>query len=151
MDGIWKVCPKAGGPVPFPGFNGNFDLMTCLSIRYISISIKNFFWCLSAGELICPSYHELCSTGPVSLSGQCSNSCNFNGDCVSGECHCFLGFHGHDCSKSELQDPFLLHHLDMCKIKPGIWNLFCANHLILFNKLMLFSVHLCCMIFRILP
>ncbi|KAL4296012.1 hypothetical protein GQ457_12G019190 [Hibiscus cannabinus] len=72
VDGIWKLCPKSGGPVQFPGFNG---------------------------ELICPAYHELCSTAAVSVSGQCANSCNFNGDCVNGQCHCFLGFHGHDCSK----------------------------------------------------
>ncbi|KAK8677615.1 hypothetical protein V6N13_143141 [Hibiscus sabdariffa] len=72
VDGIWKACPKAGGPVQFPGFNG---------------------------ELICPDYHELCSTVPVQVSGQCPNSCNFNGDCVSGKCHCFPGFHGHDCSR----------------------------------------------------
>lgn len=29
MDGSWKVCPEAGGPVQFPGFNGNnSDLST---------------------------------------------------------------------------------------------------------------------------
>ncbi|CAK7347670.1 unnamed protein product [Dovyalis caffra] len=72
VDGIWKVCPEAGGPIQFPGFNG---------------------------ELICPAYPELCSTGSVSVPGQCSSSCNFNGDCVDGKCHCFIGFHGHDCSK----------------------------------------------------
>ncbi|KAF7851583.1 hypothetical protein BT93_L3580 [Corymbia citriodora subsp. variegata] len=73
VDGIWKVCPEAGGPVQFPGFNG---------------------------ELICPAHHELCSTGLLPLSGgHCPSSCNFNGDCIDGRCHCFLGFHGHDCSK----------------------------------------------------
>lgn len=72
VDGIWKVCPEAGRPVQFPGFNG---------------------------ELICPAYHELCNTGSVSVPGQCPSSCNFNGDCVDGKCHCFLGFNGHDCSK----------------------------------------------------
>ncbi|KAI4316786.1 hypothetical protein L6164_024731 [Bauhinia variegata] len=72
VDGIWKVCSRAGGPIQFPGFNG---------------------------ELICPAYHELCRTVPVVLSGQCPNACNFNGDCVDGRCHCFLGFHGHDCSR----------------------------------------------------
>ncbi|KAG8492067.1 hypothetical protein CXB51_015720 [Gossypium anomalum] len=92
VDGIWKVCPKSGGPVQFPGFNG---------------------------ELICPAYHELCSTGTVSMSGQCPNSCNFNGDCVNGKCHCFLGFHGHDCSKSELHDPYWFYYLVMYKIKHG--------------------------------
>ncbi|XP_061968760.1 uncharacterized protein LOC133692091 isoform X2 [Populus nigra] len=72
VDGIWKVCPEAGGPVQFPGFNG---------------------------ELICPAYQELCSTGSVSVPGQCPSSCNFNGDCIDGRCHCFIGFHGLDCSK----------------------------------------------------
>lgn len=24
MDGIWKVCPEAGGPVQFRGFHGEF-------------------------------------------------------------------------------------------------------------------------------
>ncbi|XP_057434922.1 uncharacterized protein LOC130727714 [Lotus japonicus] len=72
VDGIWKVCPQAGGPIQFPGFNG---------------------------ELVCPAYHELCNNDPVSVSGQCPSSCNFNGDCIDGRCHCFLGFHGHDCSR----------------------------------------------------
>ncbi|KAL6995647.1 leishmanolysin, partial [Sarracenia purpurea var. burkii] len=72
VDGVWKVCPDAGGPVQFPGFNG---------------------------ELICPAYHELCGTYPAPVAKQCPNLCNFNGDCVDGRCHCFLGFHGHDCSK----------------------------------------------------
>ncbi|KAJ7966711.1 Leishmanolysin-like peptidase [Quillaja saponaria] len=72
VDGMWKVCPEAGGPIQFPGFNG---------------------------ELICPTYHELCTTGPIVISGQCPNLCNFNGDCVDGSCRCFLGFQGYDCSK----------------------------------------------------
>jgi hypothetical protein len=24
VDGIWKACPEAGGPVQFPGFNGSY-------------------------------------------------------------------------------------------------------------------------------
>ncbi|XP_009365609.2 leishmanolysin [Pyrus x bretschneideri] len=72
VDGVWKVCPEAGGALQFPGFNG---------------------------ELLCPAYHELCSKGLVPANGQCPKSCNFNGDCVEGRCHCFLGFHGSDCSK----------------------------------------------------
>lgn len=59
------------------------------------------------GELICPAYHELCSSVPVSVFGQCPNSCNFNGDCVDGKCRCFLGFHGHDCSSRKRLDPSL--------------------------------------------
>ncbi|CAN1273569.1 Leishmanolysin-like peptidase, partial [Linum perenne] len=61
------------------------------------ISISSLF--SFAGELVCPVYHELCSTSPVPVSGQCPKSCNFNGDCVDGRCLCFLGYHGHDCSK----------------------------------------------------
>ncbi|KAK9165605.1 hypothetical protein Scep_000796 [Stephania cephalantha] len=72
VDGIWKVCPEAGGPIQFPGFNG---------------------------ELICPAYSELCSIAPASVSYHCPKSCNFNGDCVDGKCNCFIGYHGHDCSK----------------------------------------------------
>ncbi|XP_027091968.1 uncharacterized protein [Coffea arabica] len=72
VDGIWKVCPEGGGPIQFPGFNG---------------------------ELICPAFHELCDIDPEPVSGQCPNSCNFNGDCVNGRCHCFLGFEGDDCGK----------------------------------------------------
>ncbi|KAJ1375731.1 Peptidase M8, leishmanolysin, partial [Sesbania bispinosa] len=78
VDGIWKVCPHAGGPIQFPGFNG---------------------------ELICPAYHELCHTDPVSVSGQCPNSCscpsncNGNGICLSnGICECKTGYTGIDCS-----------------------------------------------------
>ncbi|GKA76124.1 EGF-like, conserved site-containing protein [Tanacetum coccineum] len=51
------------------------------------------------GELICPEFHELCSADPILTSGQCPNSCNSNGDCVDGKCHCFIGFNGHDCNK----------------------------------------------------
>ncbi|KMT19291.1 hypothetical protein BVRB_1g012970 [Beta vulgaris subsp. vulgaris] len=72
VDGIWKSCPVAGGHIQFPGFNG---------------------------ELVCPAYHELCTTSSLPISGQCPNSCNFNGDCVNGRCHCFMGFHGHHCNK----------------------------------------------------
>ncbi|CAI9777817.1 unnamed protein product [Fraxinus pennsylvanica] len=72
VDGIWKVCPESGGPVQYPGFNG---------------------------ELICPAYYELCHVDPVPASGQCPNSCNFNGDCIDGKCRCFLGFEGYDCNR----------------------------------------------------
>ncbi|CAH9100322.1 unnamed protein product [Cuscuta epithymum] len=72
VDGIWKACPLAGGPVIFPGFNG---------------------------ELICPAYHELCQVHTFPISDRCPASCNSNGDCIDGKCHCFLGFEGRDCSK----------------------------------------------------
>jgi len=30
VDGVWKVCPRAGGPIQFPGFNGQYLLVFCL-------------------------------------------------------------------------------------------------------------------------
>uniref|UniRef100_A0A8C9VTN2 Teneurin transmembrane protein 2 n=1 Tax=Scleropages formosus TaxID=113540 RepID=A0A8C9VTN2_SCLFO len=30
---------------------------------------------------------------------ECPQNCHGNGECISGECHCFPGFHGTDCSK----------------------------------------------------
>ncbi|KAF5194137.1 Tenascin-n [Thalictrum thalictroides] len=77
VDGMWRVCPEAGGPIQFSGFNG---------------------------ELICPAYHELCTTIPAPISHHCPSSCNYNGDCIEGKCTCFFGFHGHDCSKRSCPD-----------------------------------------------
>lgn len=31
----------------------------------------------------------------------CPSNCFGNGDCVSGTCHCFLGFKGPDCGRGE--------------------------------------------------
>ena len=117
MDGIWKVCPEAGGPIQFPGFNGDYAVLFCLFL-IVKISVFWFLYTkflfvlfLALGELICPVYHELCSSAPVPVVGHCPNSCDFNGDCVDGRCHCFLGFHGHDCSKRELFVSLSLHSI----------------------------------------
>ncbi|XLR23392.1 hypothetical protein S83_051292 [Arachis hypogaea] len=32
VDGIWKVCPRAGGPIQFPGFNREYYHSVCLHI-----------------------------------------------------------------------------------------------------------------------
>ncbi|KAG6520516.1 hypothetical protein ZIOFF_017573 [Zingiber officinale] len=72
VDGIWKACLQAGGPVQFQGFSG---------------------------ELICPPYHELCRGVPMSVNSPCPGYCSFNGDCINGQCHCFLGFHGENCGE----------------------------------------------------
>ncbi|KAH1124006.1 hypothetical protein GYH30_013968 [Glycine max] len=104
VDGIWKVCPQAGGPIQFPGFNG---------------------------ELLCPAYHELCNTDPVAVSGQCPNSCNFNGDCVDGKCRCFLGFHGNDCSRrscpSKCNGNGMCLSNGICECKPGYTGIDCST------------------------
>jgi hypothetical protein len=95
----------------------NTAILFIFSCLYVDVKFSIIWWrqltLLSfIGELICPSYSELCNSDPVSVSGQCPNSCNFNGDCVDGRCHCFLGFHGHDCSKRELSFPtFMLYSL----------------------------------------
>lgn len=98
---MWKVCPEAGGPVQFPGFNGKCSPYSSFLGMISVIKSNDLFDFLSAGELICPAYHELCSKDSVSVPGKCPNTCNFNGDCVDGKCFCFLGYHGHDCSERE--------------------------------------------------
>ena len=70
-------------------------------VYHISISFSYTSLFYAEGELICPAYHELCNTVLVLVTGQCPKSCSFNGDCIDGTCHCFPGFHGRDCSRSE--------------------------------------------------
>ncbi|KAF4348238.1 hypothetical protein CsatB_008675 [Cannabis sativa] len=104
VDGVWKVCPEAGGPIQFPGFNG---------------------------ELVCPAYHELCSRNLLPVSGQCPKSCNFNGDCVDGRCHCFLGFHGSDCSERSCPNSCSGHgnclSNGMCECQNGYTGVDCST------------------------
>jgi len=33
VDGMWKVCPEAGGPIQFLGFNGNYTVL-CTECLY---------------------------------------------------------------------------------------------------------------------
>ncbi|KAG7020531.1 Leishmanolysin-like peptidase [Cucurbita argyrosperma subsp. argyrosperma] len=82
----------------FPGFNG----------KYLPLYSDRFGNDLCR-ELVCPAYHELCSKDLVSVPGKCPNTCNFNGDCVNGKCFCFLGYHGHDCSKPICDEQCSLH------------------------------------------
>uniref|UniRef100_A0A8C9T6T6 Teneurin-2 n=1 Tax=Scleropages formosus TaxID=113540 RepID=A0A8C9T6T6_SCLFO len=39
------------------------------------------------------------STAVLDSVQECPRNCHGNGECVSGVCHCFPGFHGMDCSK----------------------------------------------------
>lgn len=104
VDGMWSMCPQAGGSIQFPGFHG---------------------------ELICPAYHELCNTGMVVDSERCPRACNFNGDCVDGRCHCFLGFHGHDCSRrscpSNCTGNGLCLNNGICECKTGYTGIDCST------------------------
>ncbi|XP_042558730.1 teneurin-2-like [Clupea harengus] len=40
------------------------------------------------------------STAIMDSIQECPRNCHGNGECVSGVCHCFPGFHGMDCSKA---------------------------------------------------
>ncbi|CAA0831586.1 Unknown protein, partial [Striga hermonthica] len=104
VDGIWKVCPEAGGPIQFPGFNG---------------------------QLICPAYHELCNVKSLSGSGECLNSCHFNGDCINGKCHCFIGFEGKDCSKRSCPNNCGAHgeclEFGVCSCENGYTGIDCST------------------------
>ena len=76
-------------------------LLVCFRNDFQSNEYNDLFYFVTLGELLCPAYHELCSKDSVSVPGKCPNTCSFNGDCVDGKCFCFLGYHGHDCSKRE--------------------------------------------------
>ncbi|CAI8606411.1 unnamed protein product [Vicia faba] len=104
VDGMWRACPQAGGSIQFDGFNG---------------------------ALICPAYYELCNTDTVVDSRKCPNACNFNGDCVDGSCQCFLGFHGHDCSRRSCPRNCTGNGLclnnGICECKPGYTGIDCST------------------------
>lgn len=109
------MCPEAGGPIQYPGFNGTFTSHFSFAnwgyhndYFYGFLNFVILFLLQTLGELICPAYHELCDVDPEPVSGQCPNACNFNGDCINGRCNCFLGFDGYDCSKRKLLNLFLL-------------------------------------------
>lgn len=104
VDGIWKTCPKKGGPIQFSGFNG---------------------------ELICPVYEELCGDLDRHISGLCSNLCSLNGECVDGQCKCFLGFDGEDCSLRTCPNGCSGHgfctSVGICKCEAGYTGLDCST------------------------
>ena len=42
---------------------------------------------------------------PTESVDNCPSNCYGNGDCISGTCHCFLGFLGPDCGRGERPAP----------------------------------------------
>lgn len=42
---------------------------------------------------------------PTESVDNCPSNCYGNGDCISGTCHCFLGFLGPDCGRGESPAP----------------------------------------------
>ncbi|XP_071670909.1 teneurin-2 isoform X11 [Patagioenas fasciata] len=59
----------------------------------------------------------------------CPRNCHGNGECVSGVCHCFPGFHGADCAKVDCLDPTCSSHgvcvNGECLCSPGWGGLSC--------------------------
>lgn len=64
---------------------------------------------------------------PILTSGQCPNSCNYNGDCVVGICHCFIGFDGPDCSKRKYLF-YMFMHLVKCFVVGSFMYYFLQGH-----------------------
>lgn len=55
------------------------------------------------GRLFFEQHHsgKLLIAPPADSIDDCPSNCFGNGDCVSGTCHCFLGFKGPDCGRGE--------------------------------------------------
>lgn len=104
VDGEWRACLENGGPIQFPGFNG---------------------------ELICPPYHELCHDISLDFYGRCANSCNFNGDCINGKCDCFLGYEGDDCATrtcpAGCSGRGMCNSAGTCDCEPGYTGIDCST------------------------
>ena len=107
VDGIWRACPEAGGAIVFSGFNGMIsDMYYTILLNYIRFFLlwsRDLSYRLSCivGELVFPTYHELCDDTPLALPSQCPRSRNMNGECIERKWHCFFGFIGDDCSTSK--------------------------------------------------
>lgn len=54
--------------------------------------------------------HVFCLSDSVQ---DCPRNCHGNGECVSGVCHCFPGYHGADCAKGNGEVCFQMH--------PNMW------------------------------
>jgi hypothetical protein len=57
---------------------------------------------------VCPPYYELCDSTLPYIPGECRHACYLNGECVNGECHCFLGFNGEYCNQRKSAHLLLL-------------------------------------------
>lgn len=52
-----------------------------------------------------PLFAALFLFSPTESVDNCPSNCYGNGDCISGTCHCFLGFLGPDCGRGESPAP----------------------------------------------
>uniref|UniRef100_A0AAY5EQA9 Teneurin-2 n=1 Tax=Electrophorus electricus TaxID=8005 RepID=A0AAY5EQA9_ELEEL len=77
------------------------------SIQTVVLNEAVFVQYLDPGTWHLAFYNDGKEKEPVSFSTavldsvqECPRNCHGNGECVSGVCHCFPGFHGMDCSKA---------------------------------------------------
>ncbi|XP_068014526.1 teneurin-2 isoform X14 [Melanerpes formicivorus] len=70
---------------------------------------------------------ELVSFTTVILDSvqDCPRNCHGNGECVSGVCHCFPGFHGADCAKDGCPD--LCNGNGRCTLGQNSWQCVCQT------------------------
>lgn len=66
---------------------------------WILVNLKLDSWALCLGKEICFQL-SFSFLSPESVDN-CPSNCYGNGDCISGTCHCFLGFLGPDCGRGE--------------------------------------------------
>ncbi|KAL2583460.1 hypothetical protein AAZV13_14G072200 [Glycine max] len=98
VDGIWKVCPRAGGPILFPGFNGS-----CPS------NCTGNGTCLSSGICECKTGY----TGIDCSTVVCDEQCSLHGGvCDNGVCEFRCSdYAGYTCQNSSM----LLSSLSVCR------------------------------------
>ncbi|KAF5896452.1 teneurin-2-like, partial [Clarias magur] len=118
-DALFGVYIRKG----LPPSHAQYDYMECLdgkekwsvvesprerrSIQTVVLNEAVFVQYLDPGTWHLAFYNDGKEKESVSFSTaildsvqECPRNCHGNGECVSGVCHCFPGFHGMDCSKA---------------------------------------------------
>ncbi|KAI5105208.1 teneurin-2 isoform X2 [Silurus meridionalis] len=118
-DALFGVYIRKG----LPPSHAQYDYMECLdgkekwsvvesprerrSIQTVVLNEAVFVQYLDPGTWHLAFYNDGKEKEAVSFSTaildsvqECPRNCHGNGECVSGVCHCFPGFHGMDCSKA---------------------------------------------------
>ncbi|XP_064400256.1 leishmanolysin-like peptidase [Halichondria panicea] len=91
------------------------------------------------GSIVCPSYEELCA------GYDCINRCSDHGTCHLGQCRCYHGYYGDDCSRSYAQKLLSCHNVTClnggtcnksleygfeCTCPPGLTGALCEQEII---------------------
>ncbi|KAF5942914.1 hypothetical protein HYC85_020556 [Camellia sinensis] len=98
VDGIWKVCPEAGGAVHFPGFSG-----------YCPSNCNGHGQCLQNGVCECENGY----TGIDCSTAVCDEQCSLHGGvCDNGVCEFRCSdYAGYTCQNSSM----MVSSLSVCK------------------------------------